>query len=145
MTARARPAVGLILVIAVAVFSLLAVAGCEGAYVVTGERTSSSASGRGGEIDVRIDSAKGTSTKDLEVDFDGATLDAEVTLAVGEGTFKIELLGADDAVTLTLEAGAGEHVRGSGTMVTDTFGEASYRVTAAEAKDVSYHITWRVR
>lgn len=57
----------------------------------------------------------------------------------------LEFLGEDDEVTLTLEAHAGEKVSGTGYLVTDSFGEGEYRVTASEAKGVAYHITYRVR
>jgi hypothetical protein len=72
-------------------------------------------------------------------------LDAEVALSVRSGSFKIELLGADGEVTLTLDARDGQQVRGSGLMAVDSFGEASYRVTAVEAEDVEYTIVFVYR
>jgi hypothetical protein len=47
--------------------------------------------------------------------------------------------------TLTLEARDGEQVSGSGSMAVDSFGEASYRVTAVEAEDVEYTIAFVYR
>ena len=67
----------------------------------------------------------------------------EVTLAVGVGSFTIELLGDDDAVTLTLEARDGQTVSGQGQCVLDVFGDARYRVTAVEAENVDYRMDYR--
>ena len=73
------------------------------------------------------------------------TLDATVTLAVGKGTFRIELLGADEQVIMTVEAKDGQTLEDSGTMVADSFGEASYRVTATNAENVTYQIVFTFR
>jgi hypothetical protein len=111
---------------------------CSG-YTEQGPKTSESQDMNGGELTVEIRKANGTSTKSIEVE--GAadlTLDTDVMLAVGFGTYKIELLGANDEVTLVLEARAGETVEGHGQMVTDSFGEASYRGTATDAEKVTY-------
>jgi hypothetical protein len=68
-----------------------------------------------------------------------------VTLTVGTGSYKIELLDESDEVTLVVEAKAGESKTGQGWMVTDGFGEASYRVTAVEAGGVEYTIEYAFR
>lgn len=124
---------------------LTTLAACEGGFTTTGERSKESHVGDHGEVEVSIASANGSITKSFETQYSGAFVDAQVTLEVEEGTFKIELLGEDGEVTLALEAGAGEQVSGSGTMVTDSFGEAEYRVTAEGAKGVHYLITYQVR
>jgi hypothetical protein len=112
----------------------------------TGVRTSSHQTLSGGDVSVRIKSAQGAGTADIEVeDGSGLTLDAEVTLSVGSGSYKIELLGEDDAVTLALEAQAGQTVSGTGWMVVDSFDEASYRVTAVDARDIEYTIVYAFR
>ena len=100
-----------------------------------------------GEIEVRIGSADGSITKELEIalDYGDAIVDVEVTLAVDKGSYRMEFLGEDQEVTLTLEASNGEQASGTGYVVTDTFGEAQFRVTAEEAEGVSYHINYRVR
>ena len=96
-----------------------------------------------GDLTVEIGKANGTTTKSIELAGGGhLTLEADVTLAVGLGSYKIELLGANDQVTLVLEANAGETVEGHGQMVTDTIGEASYRVTATNAEKVTYVIEY---
>jgi len=64
---------------------------------------------------------------------------------VGAGSYKIELLGENDEVTLALEAQGGETLTGQGWMVTDAFGDASYRVTAVQAEDVEYRIEYSFR
>lgn len=120
-------------------------AGCTSS-TQTGARETSHQSSSGGDLTVKIQSAKGTATQDIEVeDGDGLTLDAEVTLSVGSGSYKIELLGEDDAVTLALEAQAGQKVSGTGWMVVDGFDEASYRTTAVDARDVEYTIVYTFR
>jgi len=112
----------------------------------SGVRTSEHQSLTGGDLTVQIKSANGTGTEDMEIEGgSGLTLDAEVTLSVGSGSYKIELLGEDDAVTLTLEAQGGQTVSGSGWMVVDSFDEASYRVTAVDARDVQYTIAYAFR
>ena len=137
---RTRWLVGLGLVLLI-----LVLVACEG-YSQSGVKTSSSSNTSGGTLTVRADKANGSIIQDMETASAGGwTLDAEVTLTVGKGSYKIELLGEDEQVTLTLEAGAGETVSGQGWMITDAFGEASYRVTAAEAEDVEYTIDYTFR
>lgn len=127
------------------VLLVLLLAACEG-YTESMARTSSSQTMSGGRLTTHIGKANGSSVQDLETGTASVvTLDASVTLAVGKGTYKIELLGKDDEVTLTLEAAAGETVSGEGWMVTDAFGEAGYRVTATEAEDVDYQIDYTFR
>jgi len=88
---------------------------------------------------VEISRANGTAEQNIEdAGNPGLEMEVDVTLAVGKGSYKIELLGKDDQVTLALEARDGETVSGHGQMVTDSFGEASYRVTAADAENVDY-------
>lgn len=118
---------------------------CGGGYTTRGERTTESHLGSRGEIDVQVGSANGSVPKDIEFDYADAIVDVEVTLEVEKGTFKLEFLGEDDEVTLVLEARSGEEVSSSGYMVTDTFGEGEYRVTASEAEGVHYHISYQVR
>lgn len=137
---RTRWLVGLGLVLLI-----LVLVACEG-YSQSGVKTSSSSNTSGGKLTVRADKANGSIIQDMETASAGGwTLDAEVTLTVGRGSYKIELLGEDEQVTLTLEAGAGETVSGQGWMITDAFGEASYRVTAVEAEDVEYTIDYTFR
>ncbi len=122
----------------------LLLAACEG-YTQTGVRTSDHRDGNGGSLEVQINKANGNSTQDIEVDYSAASaLEADVTLSVEKGAFKIELLGEDDQVTLTLEARDGQAVSGHGRMAV-TFSEASYRVTAVEAEGVEYTIEYTFR
>lgn len=123
----------------------LALTACEGGYTTRNERTSESHTGTTGEIDVHIGSANGSTTKEIEFEYDDALVDIEVTLEVEQGTFKLEFFGEDEEVTLALEASSGQRVNGSGYIVTDSFGEGEYRVTATEAGGISYHISYRVR
>ena len=48
-------------------------------------------------------------------------------------------------MTLTLEARDGQQVSGRGLMAVDSFGEASYRVTAVEAENVEYRLVFVYR
>ena len=117
-----------------------------GAYIQSGAKTTSHQGAGGGDVTVEISKANGTAEQNIEVA--GAAdveMEVDVTLAVGKGTYKIELLGKDDQVTLALEARDGETVSGHGQMVTDSFGEASYRVTAADAENVDYVLEYTVR
>jgi hypothetical protein len=124
---------------------LLLMAACEG-LSQTGVRTTSHQRMDGGDLQVRIDKANGAALQDLETEgHPGEVLDAKVTLTVGKGSFRIDLLGEEDEVTLALEASAGQTVQGEGWMVTDAFGEASYRVTADEAEEVAYTIDYTFR
>lgn len=121
---------------------VLFLSACEG-YSQTGARSSSYDNPGGGGVKVEASKANGTSTQDIELEgYSGGMLEADVTLAVGKGSFQIELLGEDDQVTLNLEASDGQTVSGHGQMAVDTFGEASYRVTATEAEEVAYTIEW---
>jgi hypothetical protein len=127
--------------------TLLAIllAGCEG-YSQTGVKTRSHQDGKGGNLSTQVKKANGTMTEEIEVEGGaGLTLEADVTLSVDRGTFKIELLGEDDQVTLTLEAHDGESLSGHGQMVVDAFEEANYRVTATEAENVEYTIVYTYR
>lgn len=124
---------------------VLVLASCAG-YTEMGAKTSSHQGMSGGDLTVEISKANGTSTKSIEVEgSSGMVMEVDVILAVGKGSYRIELLGEDDQVTLTLEARDGETVSGHGQMVTDAFGEASYRVTAVEAEDVAYALEYAFR
>ena len=132
--------VGLMLLLAV-----LLVAGCEG-YTEMNSSSSEHHDGSGGVVTVSAGKANGTSSRTIETAASGeAILDATVVLQAGKGSYKIELLGENDEVTLVLEAQGPEAVSGIGWMVTDAFGEASYRVTAVEAEDVEYRIEYAFR
>ena len=123
----------------------LLLAGCEG-YTEMNARSSEHQDGIGGSMSMSVGKANGTSTKTLETAASsGATLDATVVLKVGTGSYKIELLGENDEVTLVLEAQGREVVSGTGSMVTDAFGKAAYRVTAVEVEDVEYRIEYVFR
>ena len=132
--------VGLLLLVAV-----LLLAGCEG-YTEMNSSSSEYHDGSGGEVTVSTGKANGTSTRTIETAAGGETvLDATVVLKVGQGSYKIELLGENDEVTMVLEAQGGQALSGVGWMVTDAFGDASYRVTAVEAGDVEYRIEYVFR
>ena len=135
-----KVAVGLLLLLVA-----LLLVGCEG-YSETNSRTSEQHDSGGGRVAVKVGRANGTATRTIETAASGtATIDAQVTLKVWTGSYKIELLGENDEVTLVLEAKGGEARSGIGWMVTDGFGEASYRVTAVEAGDVEYVIEYTFR
>jgi len=122
------------------------VIGCQ-SMTQSGVKSSSHQNMNGGGIQVRIKKANGGSTEEIEVEGvgSGVVLDSDVTISVETGSFKIELLDADDEVTLALEARDGETVSGSGDMAVDSFGEATYRVTAVEASNVEYSIDYTFR
>ena len=120
-------------------------AACAG-YTETGTKTTSHQGMNGGNVTVEISKASGTTEKDIEVGGSAdQVMEVDVTLAVGKGTYKIELLGKDSQVTLALEARDGETVSGQGQMVTDSFGQASYRVTALDAESVAYAFEYTFR
>jgi predicted alternative tryptophan synthase beta-subunit len=124
---------------------VLVVTGCEG-YTEVGARTSENQTSTGGSLSAHINKANGTAEKSIALESSsGLVLEAEVTLSVVQGSYKIELLDADDRATLVLEASPGQSVSGQGQMVTDSFGEAHYRVTAVEAEDVDYSIVYVIR
>jgi hypothetical protein len=124
---------------------VLVLASCAG-YTEMGAKSSSHQGMSGGDLMVEISKANGTSTKTIEVEgSSGLVMEVDVILAVGKGSYKIELLDEDDQVTLTLEAKDGETVSGHGQMVTDAFGEANYRVTAVEAEEVAYALEYTFR
>jgi hypothetical protein len=117
---------------------ILAACGGSG-YIQSGAKSTSHRGPGGGDVTVEISKANGTAKQNIEnAGNPGLELEVDVTLAVGKGSYKIELLGKDDRVTLALEARDGETVSGHGLMVTDSFGEASYRVTAVDAENIDY-------
>ena len=126
---------------------ILGLTACSGeGFTASGTQTQSSETLDGGTHTVHLDKAQGSATESMELkEGADATLDAAVTLAVGKGSFKIELLGADEKVTLTLEARDGQTVDGTGTLVADSFGAAKYRVTANNAENVTYQIVYTYR
>jgi len=113
-----------------------------GGYTEVGGRTTSHQGMQGGDVSASISKANGTIEKDIEDLASGLEMEVDVTLAVGKGSYKIELLGKDKEVTLALEARDGETVSGHGQMVSDSFGTASYRVTALEAENVAYTLEY---
>jgi hypothetical protein len=116
---------------------------CEGGYTASGFSSNSKQDLNGGKLEVRSKKANGSLTEDIEVNIDGVyTLEADVTLSVEKGTYNIELIGKNDQVTLALEASDGQSVSGHGWMAVDSFGDASYRVTAVEAEGVEYTIEY---
>jgi hypothetical protein len=118
------------------------VAACEG-YSQTGVKTTSHQGLNGGDLSVRVGKASGSITQEIEAEGRaGVTLEADVTLTVEKGTFKIELLGANDQVTLSLEAHDGQTMSGHGQMVVSMAEEANYRVTATDAENVEYTIEY---
>ena len=120
----------------------LALAAC-GGYTEVNPWTTGHQGTQGGDMTVGIDKANGTIVQDMELEgHPNVTLEVDVTLAVGKGSYKIELLGKDQEVTLSLEARDGQTVNGHGQMVTDSFGEASYRVTAVDAENVDYALEY---
>jgi hypothetical protein len=123
----------------------LALASCAG-YTEMGARTTAHQDMSGGNLTARISKANGTAHRRIEMEGRGGReIEVDVTLAVGKGTYKIELLGEDDQVTLALEASDGQTVSGHGQMVVDSLGEAHYQITALEAEDVSYAIEYAYR
>lgn len=132
------------LVVLSLVLVALLLVGCEG-YTESNARSSEQHGGSSGNITAHAGKANGTSTKNLEIRDAGTILDVNVILAVGKGSYKIELLGENDEVTLVLEAQDGQTVSGQGWMVADSFGDASYRVTAVEAENVDYVIEYTYR
>jgi hypothetical protein len=137
---KSRWLTGLLVLLAV-----LLVVGCEG-YTEMNSSSSEQHDNSGGVVTVSAGKANGSSSQTIETAASGeAILDAMVVLKVGKGSYKIELLGENDEVTMVLEAQGAEAVSGIGWMVTDAFGEASYRVTAVEAEDVEYRIEYGFR
>lgn len=133
------------LVLLLGLVLLLFLGACD-SYSQTGVQSSSQQTMSGGKITTRASKANGTITEGITVEgVADLILDASVTVSVGAGSYKIELLGEDDQVTLALEARDGQTVDGQGWMVTDGFGEASYRITAVEAEDVEYTIEYTFR
>jgi hypothetical protein len=133
------------LVLLLGLVLLLSLGACD-SYSQTGVQSSSQQTMSGGKVTTRASKANGTITEEITVEgVADLILDASVTISVGAGSFKIELLGEDDQVTLALEARDGQTVDGQGWMVTDGFGEASYRVTAVESEDVEYTIEYTFR
>ena len=124
---------------------VLLLAACD-SYTQVGSSTTSDMGPNGGSLHTKIGKANGTSEQSIETESSGGLiLEADVTLSVGKGHFKIELLDADDVASLTLEASDGQTVSGQGQMVADAFGEANYRVTATEAENVEYTIEYTFR
>ena len=129
---------------AIILLALVLVA-CEG-FSATGSSERANAGLFGGDVTVRYKTANGSISESIETEGEPEeVLDAIVTLSVEKGTFRIELLGEDDAVTLVLEARDGQTVSGEGQMVIDSFSEANYRVTATEAENVEYTIQYEFR
>jgi hypothetical protein len=110
-------------------------------------------SGRAGVLEVSHAKANGLTTRDVgedDVELDdivsaGDVLEVDLTLAVGKGSFKIELLGQDGQVTLALEARDGETLAGHGQIVVDDSGNVPYRVTAVEAENVDYYMEYTIQ
>ena len=117
---------------------------CGSGYTTTGSSERSRITNRSGWLEKSIKKANGSATQEIESDRSGRRLEATVTLEVSEGTFGIELLDGEGNVTLSLEATAGHPASGSGYMETDAFGDAKYRVTATEARDVKYRIEFTI-
>jgi hypothetical protein len=122
---------------------LLLLATACASYSQMGVKTTTHQDMDGGAVQVRIKKANGSTVQDIEIDvIPGVVLEAYVTLTVEKGTFRIELLGENDEATLALEARDGQTLSEQGQMYVDSFGEASYRITATEAENVEYAIEY---
>jgi hypothetical protein len=130
MTKRMWCCIGLMFALA------LWVSGCEGGLTFMGSSERSSMSAQSGWIEITARSVNGSALRDLELGWSNARVPTSVALEVGEGSLAIELLDGDDNVTLSLEATPGNPASGDGYVDTDWDGEASYRLTATEAKQV---------
>ena len=131
--------IGVANVLGLLVLSLVLAACGGGGYTQSGAKTTGHQGTGGGDVTVEISKANGTAKENIEdAGNPDVELEVDVTRAVGKGSYRIELLGKDDQVTLALEARDGETVSGHGQMVTDSFGEANYRVTAVDAENVDY-------
>jgi hypothetical protein len=138
--------IGVANVLGVLVLSIV-LASCGGSgYTQSGTKATSHQGTGGGDVTVEISKANGTAKQNIEdAGNSDVELEVDVTLAVGKGSYRIELLGKDDQVTLALEARDGETVSGHGQMTTDSFGEANYRVTAVDAENVDYVLEYSVQ
>ena len=137
--------IGVANVLGCLVLSLVLAACGGGGYTQSGAKTTGHQGTGGGDVTVEISKANGTAKQTIEAEVADLEMEVDVTLAVGKGTYKIELLGKDDRVTLALEARDGETVSGHGQMVTDSFGEAGYRVTAVDAENVDYVLEYSLQ
>ena len=138
--------IGMASVLGLLVLSLVLAACGGGGYIQSGAKTTSHQGAGGGDVTVEISKANGTAKQNIEdAGNPDVELEVDVTLAVGKGSYRIELLGKDEQVTLALEARDGETVTGHGQMVTDLIGEASYRVTAVDAENVDYVLEYTFR
>jgi len=124
---------------------ILLLTACEGGFTATGSSERSHITSNSGWFEKSIKRANGSTTLKIEIERPGRRLETNVTLEAGEGTFRIELLDGESNVTLSLEATPGRPASGSGLMTTDSFGDARYRVTAVEAKDVKYRIEFDIK
>lgn len=128
---------------------VLCLASCSG-MTTSGGSVKVGHSGNAGVLEVSHAKANGTTIRniaqdDAELDAlvsPGDLLEVDLTLAVGKGAFKIELLGQDGQVTLALEARDGETLAGHGQIVVDGSGRVAYRVTAVEAENVDYYMEY---
>jgi len=136
--------------VVIAVIGLvLCLASCSG-MTTSGGSVKAGHSANAGVLEVSHAKANGTTVRDVaedDVELDGIVspgdvLEVDLTLAVGKGSFKIELLGQDGQVTLTLEARDGETLAGHGQIVVDDSGDVPYRVTAVEAENVDYYMEY---
>jgi hypothetical protein len=123
---------------------ILLLTACEGGFTATGSSERSHTTVNSGWIEKSIRKANGSATQKIEIEWPGRRLETNVTLEVGGGTFRIELLDGEGNVTLSVEATPGRPVSDSGFMKADAFGDARYRVTAVEAKDVKYRIEFDI-
>jgi hypothetical protein len=118
---------------------LLLLVACEGGFSSIGSSERSAMTGRGGFVEASMRRANGSITKEIELDGGADRLETQVSLSVEEGSFAIELLDADENVTLSLEATPGNPASGQGVMDV-VFDSAQYRVRADEARGVTYRL-----
>jgi hypothetical protein len=136
-------------VVIAAIGLVLCLAACE-AFTTSGESIRAGHSGRAGVLEVSYRKANGSMMRNVAVDdvalkglvSPGDILEVDLTLAVGQGSFKIELLGQDEQVTLALEARDGQTLAGHGQIVVDDSRDVPYRVTAAEAEHIDYYMEY---
>jgi hypothetical protein len=128
-----------ILAVFVAVPLVLALTGC---FLISGPVQSTDNTPDGGNVYVGFVSAEGNDTRTVTTNFPNQTLEVTVFAQNQRGQMRVEILDAQNSVSVVVDGQAEEQAR-VGTVQTNEAGEFRYRVRATGAQRGAFQILYQ--
>jgi hypothetical protein len=127
-------------VVALACCLALLLSGC---LMVSGEQTSADAQPTGGNFSTTFVSAEGGAERSIQTGAGPATLDVIAAVRVQQGELRLEMLGPDGAVALSIQGRPDEQITKIAKVPTDQEGNLHYRIIARGARNGSIEVLYQ--